>query len=397
MRFLCVKQPVRANIFGEEFELKPLDADAENLEDILVMDNFAASELITRHGDHILEATFNHGKPKGFPKTLDKLSDIEPESNILIIRNGGIGDHILFLPAIRAYREMLPRKSKIWLSVQKDKHPIYYNNKHIERLYPLPLGLDILVKADYLIEFSEKDDMEDFKSLHMSDYYLNFMKIDYMNIKNKQPKINWDNKRSSRITSLFEDVKKRNLDKPLFLLNWKSSNRLRDIPPEKLLFLTEIFKKDIMFVVAQESNLSKAVNKLIGNSRKNVFNCTSKMDSLEDYISAIANCDAVITTDTATGHLAEALGKPSLVIYGPTIDDHWIRYYKNTYPLRAEYSGTTCCSPCGLTKNTDEGCPEAVLLGTPYSPCLFNINQERICSKFSQILTHVMSNKGFGL
>jgi len=118
------------------------------------------------------------------------------------------------------------------------------------------------------------------------------------------------------------------------------------------------------------------------------------MNSLEDYISAIANCDAVVTTDTATGHLAEALGKPSLVIYGPTIDDHWIRYYKNTYPLRAKYSGTTCQSPCGLTKNTDKGCPELVLSGTPYSPCLLHISQERIRTGFSQFLTNVTSNKG---
>jgi len=392
MRFLCVNKPIRANIFGQDFELKPLESHAENVEDILGMDNFAASELISRHGDHLLEVTFNHGKPKDFPKILNKLSDIEPESNVLIIRNGGIGDHVLFLPAIRTYRKMLPPKSKIWLSVQKDKHPIYYNNKDIERLYPLPLGLDIFLKADYLVEFTEKNDIQDFKRLHMSDYYLNFMKIDYMNIKNKQPKIEWDHKRSSRITSLFEEVKKRNPDKLFFLLNWKSSNRLRDIPSEKLLFLTEIFKKEIMFVVAQQSNLSKAVNKLIGDCRKNVFNCSSEMDSLEDYISAIANCDAVITTDTGTGHLAEALGKPSVVIYGPTIDDHWIRYYKHTYPLRAEYSGTTCCSPCGLTKNTEQGCPESVLLGMPYSPCLFHISRERICSKFSQILTHVTGN-----
>jgi ADP-heptose:LPS heptosyltransferase len=292
---------------------------------------------------------------------------------------------------------MLPPKSKIWLSVQKDKHPLYDNNKDIDRLYSMPLRFDILLKADYLIEFSEKDDIQDFKRLHMSDYYLNFMKIDYMSIKNKQPKIEWGNKRSSKITSLFEEVKKRNPDKPLFLLNWKSSNRLRDIPPEKLLFLTEIYKKDIIFVVAQQSNLSKDVDKLMGDGRKNVVNCTSKMDALEDYISAIANCDAMITTDTATGHLAEALGKPSMVIYGPTFDDNWIRYYENTYPLRAKYTGKTCCSPCGLTKNTEQGCPESVLLGTPYSPCLLHISQERILSKFSQILIHVTRTKEFGL
>jgi hypothetical protein len=35
MRFLCVRQPTRANIFGEEFDLKPLDSRLENIQDIL--------------------------------------------------------------------------------------------------------------------------------------------------------------------------------------------------------------------------------------------------------------------------------------------------------------------------------------------------------------------------
>jgi ADP-heptose:LPS heptosyltransferase len=100
----------------------------------------------------------------------------------------------------------------------------------------------------------------------------------------------------------------------------------------------------------------------------------------------VANCDAVVSTDTAAGHLAEALGKPSFTLFGPTRDDIWIRYYKRANPLRAEYTGKTCSSPCGLIKNTAEGCPETVKLGTYYSPCLLSISREKIALSFDAFL-----------
>ena len=106
----------------------------------------------------------------------------------------------------------------------------------------------------------------------------------------------------------------------------------------------------------------------------------------EDYLAAIAHCDAVVSTDTAAGHLAEALGKPNLILYGPTRDQLWIKYYKKTLALRAEYIGKTCKSPCGLTKDTSSGCPEAVLLNSPYSPCLLSINAEKIVAGFENML-----------
>lgn len=388
MRFLCVNQPAKANIFGQHYDLKPLDPKANNIEDILVTDNFSASELLSRHRDVLIEVSFETEKLKGFPRIVNQLSDLKPDGRIMIMRNGGIGDHVMILPALRIFREMFPVNSKIWLATQKAKHPIFFNNSSVDRLYPLPLRLSVLLKADYLIDFSARNDWYDLDRLHMTDSFLNFLKIDYEKVIDKTPEIPWDRKRSPRIYSLFKGVRRAHRNKPLVLLNWKASNRLRDLPPEKLFFLIKAFK-NFLFVVAQPKNLSEEVSKLLKDCGDNVFNCTPQMSSLEDYIAAIANCGAVVSTDTAAGHLAEALEKPSLILYGPTRDELWIRYYKRALPVRAEYSGKTCRSPCGLTKNTEDGCPEAMLIGSSFSPCLLSIAEEKIESAFVKLMESI--------
>lgn len=388
MRFLCVNQPARADIFGQRYQLKPIDPCIANIEDILVTDNFSASELLSRHKEVLVEVSFDTENLKGYPRIVNRLSDLEPGGRILIIRNGGIGDHIMLLPALRVYREMFPTDSKIWLATQKEKHPLFYNNSNIDQLYSLPLRLNALLKADYLVDFSSRDDWYDLTRLHMTDSYLNYFKIDYRTIKDKTPEIAWDRGRSPRISNLFDVVRKSNPHKPLVLLNWKASNRLRDLPPEKVLFLIKKVD-DVLFVVAQSKEFSEDTAKLVKKYGNRIFDCSPEMGSLEDYMAAVANCDAVVSTDTAAGHLAEALGKPSLVIYGPARDDLWIRYHDGAYPVRAEYSGKTCQSPCGLTKNTEDGCPEAILLGSSFSPCLLSITDERIESAFIKIMESI--------
>jgi len=390
MRFLAVNQSVKANIYGQDYCLKPLDPRIENLEDILVTDDFSASELFKRHRDILRVVNFDSTKLKGFPRIVNKIGDLETGEKILVLRNGSIGDHILFLPALRAFKELFPPDSAIWLSTQKEMHPVFYDDDSIDKLYPMPLRLNTLLKADYLIDFSGKDDQYEFTHLHLTDYFLNYLQIDYKKIKNKNPVMKWDQGRSPIICNLFEDVRRLNPNKSLVLLNWKASSPLRDIPPEKLLFLVRRFQ-DILFVVSQPKEFAEDTEKIVGKYGNNIFDCSSNMVSFEDYIAAIANCDAVVSTDTATGHLAEALGKPSLTIFGPISDDLRIRYYNKAYAIRAEYSGKTCRSPCGLSKS-DKGCMESHLLGSPYSPCLLSIPEEKIYQRFKEFRDDALRN-----
>ena len=156
MKFLCVNQTVRANIFGQIYHLSPLDQRRQNINDILVTDNFSASELLARHPDVLLNINVSMDKGMRFPRLVNRVSDIRSGDKVLILRNGGTGDHILFLPALDVFRRHFPADAEIWLASQKEKHPLFAGNRNLDRLIPLPVRLDELMKADCLIDFSSR-------------------------------------------------------------------------------------------------------------------------------------------------------------------------------------------------------------------------------------------------
>jgi ADP-heptose:LPS heptosyltransferase len=390
MRFLCVTQTTRADIFGQEYFLNPLDPRKENLEDILVTDNTSAAELLKKHPEFLMEIRVEWQGQNHFPSLINSLADIHPDDKILILRNGGIGDHVMLLPALAVFRERFPSGARIWLASQKEKHALFLHNPHIDRLLALPLRLTQVLEADGLIDFSSRQDWYDLESLPITDSYLNFLKIDYAKIAEKTPRLFWSQDRSPAISARLDQARKERPHKPFVLLNWTASNRLRDIPPQQLLFLVSRYQ-DVCFLVAQPSHLQPETTRIIATYRHQLLDYTPWMHSLEDYLGLIINCDAVVSTDTATLHLAAALGKPGLVLYGPTRDRLWIQYYQNVFPLRAKYIGKTCRSPCGLTKDTAQGCPETVLLNSKYSPCLLSISAEKIGQEFEKLLKYLRS------
>ena len=384
MRFLCAKQKTKADIYGQRYDLMPLDPRIQNIEDILAADNDSASELLSRHKDFLLNVSFDRNQCRGFPRVVNSIHEVGKKGRLLIVRTGGIGDHVLFLPALRILRQVFPPEIEIWLSTQKEKHPLFYDNKNIDRLLPLPLRLDILLEADYLVDFSERNDISDFKQINMTDYFLHFLDIDLTKHNDKTPRINLLNGRSHSLHGLFRGFRKHFQERPLVLLNWTASNHLRDLPPEKLLFLVEDFK-DVVFVIAQPRHHEKKTRQLLEGYQDRVIDCSMQMASLEDYLAAVSSCDAVVSTDTASYHLAEALGKPSLSLFGPVSSDLRIRYYKKARAIDSSYAGETCNAPCGLDK-TINGCPEALFKGTSYSPCLLSISKNHIRRAFTEMM-----------
>lgn len=75
---------------------------------------------------------------------------------------------------------------------------------------------------------------------------------------------------------------------------------------------------------------------------ENLLNWTGNLPALEDLIGVVSQCDYAITIDTGLMHLAGALGKPMIAIFGPTRPNFLVDFYENVIVLDANQS----CSPC---------------------------------------------------
>lgn len=66
--------------------------------------------------------------------------------------------------------------------------------------------------------------------------------------------------------------------------------------------------------------------------------------SLDEAVSVLSIVDALVTNDTGPAHIAAALGKPTLVIFGPTMPDTTKPYSSNAEIIRKPPD----CAPCML-------------------------------------------------
>lgn len=400
MIFLVVSQKRKATIFGEVYNLEPVSYPEVDLNQILVCDDPIGAILLTRHSPILLRAEFDPHLIPGFPQPL-KISPSQLPANrsLLILRSGGIGDHIMMAPAIRALKQTLPEGSEIWLVTETVSHCLYEGNPDIARLFPMPIRMSHFMKADYYLDFSSTT-LSLYKEMNLTDYCLHSFNMDYTTVENKQPFIPDQLTQSSRINNIFYTIREQNRGRRFVLLHWFTSTLVRDIPLDVLSILPQNFP-DILFIVAHEHTAAQRTHEQISRLGLEILNLSDHMKSLKDYVTAINNCDAVVSADTCTYHIAAALKKPALALFGPVGAELRIRYYSTVIPLNADYSGVTCKSPCGLDriwkddlKKEDRWermsiCPEAHEKDAVDSPCISSITPERLNLKFRQLVDSI--------
>jgi ADP-heptose:LPS heptosyltransferase len=81
----------------------------------------------------------------------------------------------------------------------------------------------------------------------------------------------------------------------------------------------------------------------------------------------LAQCRSFIGNDSGITHLAAALGIPCLVLFGPTLPQHWAPHGDNVIVLR---------KPCGC-----KGCKA----GEPVHTCLETISVDRVIHHFQRL------------
>lgn len=388
MIFLVSDVKGKFESFGVSYYLEPITYPKVDISNILVVEDTLGKRVLGKC-PHILRAQFPAEKIPGFPSSISSIGDIPDNSNLLILRGGGIGDLILLIPAIRILKTLLPKGVKITLATFKDRMQIFKGLPEIDRIEPMPIRMSKIIGMDYYVEFSSKLDL--FKKIHMTDYYLTVLGIHPMDINDelKEPRLSPDAADSRETICQINQLKSQ--WKKVIYINTGSTDIIRRIPFQTVMEVARLCP-DMAFVHSIDHSLGEI------KIPSNIFFIDTS-GSLEKYFSAILASDAVISSDSSAYHVAGAFRKPAVALFGPISSALRTVYYKSVFPIDAGYVGSICSSPCGLNAVTElnrpspnteakvyDRCPEAELKGTRYSPCLLSIAPSQITKALRKVL-----------
>jgi len=406
MIFFSARKPLTMTFFGESYALEPLTHPEINPDHILAAPNGLGHSIVNRHRQHLQIIDFEADRIPGFPRRLmQNPADLPVGTRIIMLRDAGIGDALTMTPII-AHLNKLDNRVLPVLATLKDRHELFAGTGC--PLLPLPIRLSqLLGQADFFIDFHDPKDI--CEKVEMIDFNFDSLNIDPRTIPSEQkipslaPEIASSDNIRTRIDSLTREFLIRILYAP------GASDQLR-VLPDVILKKLALTYPDIAFISTDSGSEPIA---------KNVFSLETS-ESLRAFITAIDHCDGVVSSDSSAYHLATALGRPALAIFGPVPSSIRSGYYPKVVALDAAYQGQTCHSPCMIhghlfrnagipigregirqlkagtpittfsgstfTYDPEKGCPEMNCCDTPNSPCLMNISDAALLPSFEKLL-----------
>lgn len=192
------------------------------------------------------------------------------------------------------------------------------------------------------------------KGLHRVDEYLHLLKRF-----SHQTSIN---AKVELLVPLFQ--KKKNI-----IINFNSEAVSRRMPVTKAVSILQVLQKEFSqyeFVFIGSAKEKMYVDAIIKSSGISDFQNISGTTSLKDLMHILAGSTCMLTTDSGPAHLANALGVPTIVLFGAGNEQNTAPYnQQNTVVVR---NGMLPCEPC--VRNTCK-------FGAP--KCLLEMNINKIC------------------
>jgi heptosyltransferase-2 len=96
-----------------------------------------------------------------------------------------------------------------------------------------------------------------------------------------------------------------------------------------------------------------------------------KTGSLTELSERLQTVAGYIGNDSAVGHLAAFLGRPTVIVFGPSNSDCWAPFGRTVEIVKAAMD----CRPCDPAKNA----------GGDHHSGLQSISPERVCAVFVQV------------
>jgi len=291
---------------------------------------------------------------------------------LITFRNGGVGDLIFQLPALKEIKDMLKENVELTICCNEQYISIFNNLSYIDNVNSLPLELNILLQNDYfvnfegLIESSERAEFINTYDLHAEKFFVKPKDI--------IPRLE-SNPNNDRIVLKEIDNNKTNV-----VLAFQASANIRSVNPDVYAnVIAEVGVKypNVKFYICGTPNQLKQIDFLIDavKNQAKVFNCinwSKKYKDLGMTISLIKHSNLVIAPDSGLLHVAGGFEIPVIGLYGAFPSKLRIGHYKNSIGLDSmsdcimgERNSFKSCFQHGANS-----CKIAVKNAQTYSPCM---------------------------
>jgi lipopolysaccharide heptosyltransferase II len=328
-------------------------------------------------------------------------------TRVLVIKISSLGDIILSAPSLKALKTSFPCGTVTVLTLKKYA-PILYDCPYVDEIITLEndykkikniidIAKKLRMKAfDYIVDLQNSRASHLISFLSFPRYSFGYsLRLGFLLTKRLRLDRNLDPLSSQeKILELlglrmqekkltFWDIKTDtqdkifNNEKKLIGINISASTKwqTKNWPMNNIISLCALINKNFPFyriVLLGDQTAKETADKIESYLSPKPYNLCGKT-SLQDLPAIIKNLKAFITPDTATLHLAEAIGIPTIALFGPTDPRRHTVKSDNLYVFCKELLCSFCYKPkCKLREKT---------------PCMEKITAQEVFSKINEIIT----------
>lgn len=324
-----------------------------------VMSDAVCQNTLQLYGNNALEIE------KDFKELNNRYNGQDLTSKSLIsIREGGAGDLLFKTPVFRYLKNTYP-DCKIGLSCSPVYHGLFINNPDIDNVYIHVLPFEVFQKYDYfstfegIIEFNREAEYKNAYDLYAERFGINPLVLNKMPVL-KVPQLTVD---------YWNCVLKNDLTCSKKIgFQWRASSPIRTLP--FILSATIVHKLiDLGYTVFILDAIWRKndVAKFITDNKLKVIDTSKFSDNFERMAGIIALMDMFVGPDSSGTHIAAALGKPVVGLYGPFRSELRLKYYKNTIGI--DVMAQKCNNGRGCYNHSYQLCDFAKELGEKAAPC----------------------------
>lgn len=299
---------------------------------------------------------------------------------LLVVRTGGIGDIIFTQSIIKMIKEKHPTCTINYATIKRHMPALgLFPRNLVEAAVPIPFNLQILKDHDYHLFFEGV--IERCEEAEKVNCYDLFSKVAGFKF---DPKYNPD----IHLDKFLYDSLKPFIPPKTIMLQYRASSILRSLPTPKIIdIIIKLQELGFYIGLIDSPENSVLVQKFIDTTPAvnpiKTLNLAQYSNSIMHGAALCALCDGAITIDSSFSHIASAMNKPVLTVYGPFKGDLRMKYYPTGTWIEPDPNWNECNKfPCFFHEDNAHQCPYLAKGEAP--GCINSISPDDIVNKFME-------------